>query len=195
MKRKKQGMRWSTKKIYLFVISGVLASLFVLGCTEEPSEDITFDKNNSPDEVFADFVTQESDSGMAKWRLTAPRAKRYNDKKLILLDKPTIEFYDENGAIKTRLDSDAGEYYEDERNMLAYGNVVVKSIDGDILETDSLFWDNQHGKILSNCFVKLTRGRDVMTGYGMECKQDLNSVVIKRDVKATVIDQEGAIVP
>jgi LPS export ABC transporter protein LptC len=195
VKRKKQGMLWSTKKILLFLLVGVLAGLFALGCDEEPSNDITFDKNSAPDEVFADFVTQESDSGQAKWRLTAPNAKRYNDKKLILLEKPTIEFYDENGAIRTRLDSDAGEYYEDKRNMLAYGNVVVTSIDGDVLETDSLLWDNRQGKILSNCFVKLTRGKDVMTGYGMECEQDLNSVVIKRDVKATVIDEAGDIAP
>jgi len=176
-------------------MAGILGLLLAFGCADEPSQDITFDKNSAPDEVFADFVTQESDSGMAQWRLTAPRAKRYKDKQLIVLEKPTIEFYDENGSIRTRLDSDAGEYYEDKRDLLAYGNVVVKSIDGDILETDSLLWDNRRGKILSNCFVKLTRGRDVITGYGMECDDDLNSVDIKRDVKATVIDEDGEIVP
>ncbi|MEJ2720809.1 MAG: LPS export ABC transporter periplasmic protein LptC [bacterium] len=188
-------MRWSTRKIFVLVLAGVLAGLFAFGCSDEPSEDITFDKKGAPDEVFADFVTAESDSGRAQWRLTAPKARRYIDKKLIVLEKPTIEFYDEEGAIRTKLTSDAGEYYEDKRDMLAFGNVVVKSIDGDVLETDSLLWDNRRNKILSNGFVKLTRGRDVITGYGMECDQDLDSVDIKRDVKATVIDEKGDIVP
>ncbi|UCH83111.1 MAG: LPS export ABC transporter periplasmic protein LptC [Candidatus Latescibacterota bacterium] len=188
-------MRWSARKSKLAVTVVVLVAFFALGCADEPTQDITFDKNSAPDEVFADFVTQESDSGMAQWRLTAPHAKRYKDKKLIVLEKPTIEFYDENGAVRTTLDSDNGEYYEDRRDLLAYGNVVVKSVDGDVLETDSLLWDNKKGKILSHSFVKLTRGRDVITGYGMECNDDLNSVDIKRDVKATVIDEDGEIVP
>ncbi|UCG53117.1 MAG: LPS export ABC transporter periplasmic protein LptC, partial [Candidatus Latescibacterota bacterium] len=130
-----------------------------------------------------------------QWRLTAPRAHRYKEEKLIVLEQPTIEFYDKEGAISTKLVSDAGEYYEDKRDMLAYGNVVVESVDGDVLETDSLLWDNSRNKILSNCFVRLTRGRDVITGYGMECDQDLNSVDIKRDVKATVVDEKGEISP
>jgi LPS export ABC transporter protein LptC len=188
-------MQWSRSKIYLIVMTGVIAGMFLFGCSEEPSQELTFDRDSAPDEVFADFVTEESDSGMAQWRLTAPKANRYKEKNLIVLEKPTIEFYDETGAVRTRLDSDAGEYYEDSRDLLAYGNVVVKSIDGDVLETDSLLWDNKRGKILSNSFVKLTRGTDVITGYGMECDQDLSSVDIKRDVKATVIDQDGDITP
>jgi hypothetical protein len=41
--------------------------------------------------------------------------------------------------------------------------------------------------------VRLKRGRDVITGYGLECKEDLGTVDIKRDVKATVVGEEGEI--
>jgi hypothetical protein len=69
----------------------------------------------------------------------------------------------------------------------------VTSVEGDVLETDSLLWDNTQKKILSNSFVKLTRDGDVVTGYGLECKEDLGTVDIKRDVKATVVDGKGDI--
>jgi LPS export ABC transporter protein LptC len=169
----------------------VVAAVFVAACANEPGEVTTYEAGETPDDVFVDFITEETDSGRTTWRLTAPEASRFREKKLVILDNPTIQFYNEQGAIRTTLVSDSGEYYEDTRNLLAFGNVVVTSADGDVLETDSLLWDNEQNKILSDAFVKLTRGRDVITGYGLECRDDLGTVDIKRDVKATVVDEEG----
>ncbi len=175
--------------------AGVLGAVLLggSGCSKEPAEEVTFQRGRTPDEVFADFVTQESDSGLVQWKLTAPKGNRFKDKKLVILENPTIVFYDELGKTRTTLVSDSGEYYEDKRDMLAFGHVVVTSVEGDVLETDSLLWDNTQKKILSNSFVKLTRGGDVVTGYGLECKEDLGTVDIKRDVKATVVDEKGDI--
>jgi LPS export ABC transporter protein LptC len=163
------------------------------GCAEERTETVVIEKGRTPDEVFADFVTQETDSGLVRWKLTAPRASRFKDKQLVVLDRPTIVFYDQAGAVRTTLVSDAGEYDEAKRDMLAFGHVVVTSVDGDVLETDSLVWDNTQKMILSDSFVKLKRGRDVITGYGLECRDDLGTVDIKRNVNATVVDEEGEI--
>jgi LPS export ABC transporter protein LptC len=176
---------------FALVLGAVIA--VTAGCSKEPSETITFDKGRAPDEVFADFVTQESDSGLVRWKLTAPKASRYKDKQLVVLEHPTITFFDQEGKVRTTLVSEAGEYDEGRRGMLAYGHVVVTSVDGDVLETDSLVWDNAQKKILSDSFVKLKRGRDVITGYGLECRDDLGTVDIKRNVNATVIGEEGEI--
>ena len=182
-------MGWSTRIVYVLAVIGLLLA----ACSEEPAEDITFKKSRTADEVFSHFITQESDSGLVRWVLTAPRASRFKEEKLLVLDNPSIEFYDEHGAVRTTLVAESGEYYEDKRNMLAFGNVVVNSVDGDVLETDSLLWSDTEKKILSDSFVKLTRGGDVITGYGLECDEDLGSVNIKRNVKATVIDEKGEI--
>jgi LPS export ABC transporter protein LptC len=171
----------------------VAALAAAAGCSKEPAETITFEKGRTPDEVFADFVTQESDSGLVRWKLTAPKASRFKEKQLVVLDRPTIVFYDRTGNVRTTLVSEAGEYNEARRDMLAYGQVVVTSVDGDVLETDSLVWDNTQKKILSDSFVKLKKGRDVITGYGLECRDDLGTVDIKRNVNATVIDEKGEI--
>ena len=170
-----------------------MLGFLLAACSKESSNEIAFDRGDVPDEVIMDFETTESDSGLALWKLTAPKADRFTDKKLILLDKPRIEFFDENGAHITTLISDLGEYSIETRDMLAFGNVRVETVDGDILETDSLLWLNGRDKIISNSFVKLIRGRDVVTGYGLECDPNLNSVDIKRDVKATIIDEAGEV--
>lgn len=162
-------------------------------CSREVPENVTVRKEHVPDEVFSDFVTMESDSGRVQWKLTAPKANRYNREKLVMLENPVIEFFDKEGQRRTTLVSEAGEYSEETRNMLAFGHVEVQSVGGDLLETDSLFWSSDRDKILSNSFVKLTRGRDVITGYGMECDPNLNSVDIKRNVQATIIDEAGQV--
>ena len=179
-------MRLSTRVLCFIGLLGFLA----VGCSEEPGT-ITFEGGPLPDEVFTDFVTQESDSGLVKWQLNAPRASKFKKRNLVVLEKPVIKFYDDAGALQTTLRSDSGEYYDDSRSMLAFGNVVVVSVANDVLETDSLMWNNDDDRIVSNSFVKLTRGRDVVTGYGLECDQNLSSVNIKRDVKATFHDDGG----
>jgi LPS export ABC transporter protein LptC len=74
--------------------------------------------------------------------------------------------------------------------MFVYGEVVGTSLDGDVLETDTLRYLNVEDKIVSDSFVRLTRGNNVMTGYGLEADNRLSSVDIKRDVKATLVDED-----
>jgi LPS export ABC transporter protein LptC len=169
--------------------------MFATACSQESPEKVSVQtRQDMPDEEFTDFVTQESDSGRVQWKLTAPKADRFSKRKLVLLENPVIEFYDKEGNLQTTLVSKVGEYSEETRDMLAFGDVVVRSVDGDQLETDSLLWSNTRDKILSNSFVKLTRGSDVVTGWGLECDQNLNSVDIKRDVEATISDESGQMV-
>ncbi len=148
-------------------------------------------QSDLPDEIIVEFVTEESDSGRLRWKLSAPHAQRFNKKKVFLMSRPRIKFYDDDGVLKTTLVSERGEYSKETHDMLAYGNVVVTSVDGDILETDSLRYINDDNKIVSDSFVKLTRGNDVITGYGLECDNELSSVDIKRDVRARIIGEEG----
>jgi LPS export ABC transporter protein LptC len=172
----------------------VFVVLLVAACSSEIPEEVPeYQPGQVPDEVFTDFVTEESDSGLTQWRLTAPRANRFAKRKLVLLDKPVIEFFNRQGERTTTLVSEKGKYSEETRDMLAYGNVVVRSVDGDILETDSLRWDSTTDKITTDNFVTLTQGNNVITGWELEADPNLNSVDIKRDVKARIVDKEGAL--
>jgi hypothetical protein len=44
---------------------------------------------------------------------------------------------------------------------------------------------------VSDSFVKLTRGKDVLTGIGLECDHTLESVDIKKDVRAVILEENG----
>ncbi len=146
-----------------------------------------------PDQEFSDFSTVESDSGLVKWKLRAPVARVYNSKKLLVTDDPVIDFYDEDGKIASTLTAKKGEFNQQTHDLTALGNVVVTTSEGYKLETESLVWLQELGEIHSEDFVKVTKGSDVLTGYGLKTDPSLKNVEILRDVKAYLKDEEGNI--
>ncbi len=144
-----------------------------------------------PDQEFSDFKTLESDSALVKWTLKAPVARVYNARKLLVTDDPRIEFFDAAGQLTSILTSDKGEYNQVTHDLTALGHVVVTSIEGYVLETETLVWVEKLGEIHSEDFVKFTRGSDILTGYGLRGDPGLRDVEIKRDVKAYLRDEDG----
>jgi len=171
--------------------AAVLITVAVLACGGKGEGGDPSAGSDLPDEIITGFVTEESDSGYTQWRLSAPVAQRFNKKKVFVMDSPTIHFFDENGQLKTTLVAENGEYSQETHNMFVYGNVVGTSLEGDVLETDTLRYLNVEDKIVSDSFVRLTRGDNVMTGWGLEADNRLSSVDIKRDVKASLVDDNG----
>ena len=176
---------WWRRRRNLFSV--LLAAWIAAGCSSDGSDESAGDSGLA-DEIITGFTTIETDSGKVKWRLGAPTARRFNTRQVFIMERPTIEFFDPAGRLETTLVSESGEYSQETHDMLAYGNVVVTSVAGDVLETDSLRYLNSEDKIVSDCFVKLTRGNDVITGYGLEADNTLSSVDIKRDVNARIVD-------
>jgi len=165
---------------------GTAVLAIAAGCSRQsPSGRSRVDR--VPDEIIRGFVTEESDSGRAQWKLSAPQAQRFSTSQALEMVKPRIQFFDNAGVVKTVLVADSGLYHDDTRDLLAIGNVVVKASRGDVLETDTLRYLNARDMIVTDSFVKLTRGSDVLTGYGLECDRDLNEVVIKRSTKARIM--------
>lgn len=169
----------------------VLVVALALACNDKKAKETPVQANQSPDETMTEFVTQETDSGRVQWKLAAPKATRYNARNVFILDNPKIEFFDQMGNLQTTLTAKNGEYSVLTHDMLAYGNVVATSTKGEILETDSLRYLNEKDKIVSDSHVKLTRGHDVITGIGMEADHTLDSVDIKRNMRARIVEEDG----
>lgn len=169
----------------------IMAAIFSCGRSDRPERSLGGDE--VADQEFTDFTTMESDSGVVKWLLEAPVARIYNVRKLLVTDDPEIKFYDELGRVTSILTADKGEYNKDSHDLTALGNVVVTSSEGYILETESLVWLYELGQIHTEDFVKVTKGRDILTGYGFTGYPELRNIDIKRNVKAYLRDEEGLI--
>ena len=98
-----------------------------------------------------------------------------------------VDFYDENGDYRSTLTSKEGLVRQTRREFWVRGDVVVVS-DSSRLETESLKWDPVQKLITTDDFVRLHRGKDIITGYGMEADSRLENVRILRDVKGSITD-------
>ena len=169
----------------------VIGIVFSCGEGDRPQRSLV--TTEMPDQEFTDFKTMESDSGRVKWILTAPVARIYSARKLLVTDSPRITFYDEHEEISSVLTAAKGEYNQVTHDLTALGNVVVTTTEGYMLETESLVWLHDLGEIHSEDFVKVTREDDVLTGYGFTGYPELKNVDIKRDVRAYLRDKDGVV--
>lgn len=173
------------------IIAAAIGMALSCGESERPQRSLV--TTEMPDQEFTDFTTMESDSGRVKWILKAPVARIYSARRLLVTDSPRISFYDEQGEFSSVLTAEKGEYNQVTHDLTALGNVVITTIEGYVLETESLVWLHDVGEFHSEDFVRVTRGDDVLTGYGFTGYPELRNVDIKRDVRAYLRDRDGLV--
>jgi LPS export ABC transporter protein LptC len=76
-------------------------------------------------------------------------------------------------------------------DMVARGSVVLQTTEGTRMSTEQLQFLNKQQRIVSDVFVRVERGADVLTGYGFESDPDLEHFEFKRRVRAVVGTRSG----
>jgi LPS export ABC transporter protein LptC len=181
------------REMQMLCFAAAILLAMLLSCESADNDGRSVGAQDVPDQEFSDFTTVESDSGVVKWILSAPVARVYNASKLLVTDDPRIEFYNEDGTLASVLIARKGEYNQVTHDLTALGSVVVTSVDGYTLETESLIWVETVEEIHTEDFVRFTKGEDVLTGYGFRSDPNLENVEIFRDVKALLRDDEGIV--
>lgn len=101
-----------------------------------------------------------------------------------------INILDTLGTVSTNIVGDSGVIREAEGILHIYSNVVVFTSDSTKLETEYLWWDSNTNRIKSDQFVRITKHNDVITGYGLDADNELNSIKILNQVSGEVNDAE-----
>lgn len=158
------------------------------GCRSKSSPSTGVAAQSVPDQEARDFALTESSEGKKNWTLLASYAAMYNERHLIDARTVRIEFFDSKGARFSTLLADQGLVDQRNNNLEARGHVRVTTASGIRMETDSLRWLNDRGKIVSDAFVRVTRKYDVVTGWGFESDPSLDHFRLTREVQAEVRD-------
>lgn len=124
-----------------------------------------------------------TDSGLVQMRVTAPVMNHYtNNVPEAYTEMPRgiiVEFFNDSGVVKTTMKANYAIRYEKSKRTEARKNVVVVNVNGEILNTEKLNWDEAHKKIYTDAFVKITTKKDVLKGTGMEANQDFTEYEIR----------------
>jgi LPS export ABC transporter protein LptC len=139
-----------------------------------------------PDQIIENSTITFSEEGVKSATIFAEYVAVYEKLDLKKARKLHVDFYGEDGSQTSVLLADSGVIQERKQKVEALGNVVVTTQQGVKLTTESLRWNPQDDKIVTDDFVTITKGRDVITGYGLEADQELKHFVIKEKVKGEI---------
>jgi len=159
-----------------------LVVLVVAGCREKV---VTGPEQSLPNQVVDSFVLHESNSGQKLYMMEAERAYVYDGDQRVDVVKPSVTFYDENGAVHSHLFADAGTIYSRNEDLVARGNVVVRTEDGTSLATDSLCWSNVQRIVRTDAPVEISTPKGVIRGQGLISDAGLNKIQIQSEVRGT----------
>jgi len=169
------------------VCLGLVILLLISACGKDELKAPEFPQE-VPDQVMENTTITFTEEGVKSAVIYAQHLAVYEKLDLKKAKGVRVDFYDQEGNHTSVLIADSGLIQEKRQNLEALGNVVVTTEEGIQLETQSLRWDPQKRKIVSDDFVKITKKKDVITGYGLEADEELKHFVIKKSVKGKITE-------
>lgn len=138
--------------------TALLISTVILACSvDKRDESVPQVEQDYPDQESWDATIYLTRMGKVAGFLKAGHIQKYSQKNMtLLLDSITVDFYNEQGQHTSVLTAWGGKVNDLTQDMLAFGNVVVISDSGVTLFTDTLKWDNQRQKIVSEIPIMIT---------------------------------------
>lgn len=134
-----------------------------------------------------------TDSAKIQIRIKAIELNRYGNASEPYMEFPQgieVLFYDDQSNVSSQLTANFAVYYEMQKLWEARDSVVAINVNGELLNTDLLFWDEEKGLIYSTRFVKITTSDEVLFGEGLEANQDFTDWVIKKPKGTIYLEEE-----
>ncbi|MBD3170458.1 MAG: LPS export ABC transporter periplasmic protein LptC [candidate division Zixibacteria bacterium] len=172
---------------HLKYLIALLLILSFSGCTDpEPPRTNEQSVEYPQSELYNSTIILTA-KGVKNTELNAEYIAKYKDKKETFTRGIDAVFYNEEGEKISDLVADSGWVNEETQMMEVLGNVVVVNDEGVKLETESLRWDPQIDKIVTDDFVKITtEDGDILTGYGLQTDQRLRKFKILKNVQGKI---------
>ena len=165
--------------------TALAVAFIVYSCKGKQSEAEAQNLAETPVQIVEDMLMQQTEYGMVKMRAESPRMEKYEKDTLQYELFPAGFFvyaFDESGKLETEIVADNARHmkYKDGRETWeAYGNVVVKNlINQEVMETDTLYWNQETEMIYTHCYVRIISPDGFAQGYGMEADQRARSYTL-----------------
>ena len=169
------------------IATATAVAFVVYSCKGKLAEADEIRLGETPVQTVDDMFIVQTENSVMKLRAEAPLMERYENDTLSYELFPkgiSVYGYTEEGMLETEIVADNARHlkFKDGRETWeAFGNVVVTNlINQEIMETDTLYWDQKNERIYTHCYVRMYSPKGFMQGYGMESDQRArNSIIFK----------------
>ena len=160
--------------------------MIIVSCGKEDKRhraDAITNRASMPALEAYDVSTLISDSGITRYRMTAPKWLVFDK-----ADTPYWEFpegvYLEKFNLQLKADAtveaDYAYYNEPAQRWTLIGNVKALNLEGERFETPLLYWDQKSEKVYSDSSIVIIRDQSIITGVGFVSNQEMTKYTIKR---------------
>ncbi|MFO7921362.1 MAG: LPS export ABC transporter periplasmic protein LptC [Nioella sp.] len=154
------------------------AALVACGGGEDPVAGSGF-RDLPADHMALDLDTDIKDMGALRARLHADTAYVWEDSAKTLMFPVDLKLYDKNGAQTAHLTADEGELHSQTNKMVARGNVVLVTTDGERrILTEELHYDPQRDRIWSDVHTVMFEGESRLEGAGFRANSEMTDIEV-----------------
>ena len=194
------------------IATATAVAFVVYSCKGKLAEADEIRLGETPVQTVDDMLIVQTENSVMKLRAEAPLMERYENDTLSYELFPkgiSVYGYTEEGMLETEIVADNARHlkFKDGRETWeAFGNVVVTNlINQEIMETDTLYWDQKNERIYTHCYVRMYSPDGFAQGYGMQSDQRArdtelfnpfnNYAITTQDSTKVVIDSVNFIGP
>ncbi len=163
-------------KLTRILLPGILLSVMVLACKNDPKEiNALVTKGAQQEDKAEDVTILYSDNGHVKMKLYAKEFVKNDVAKPPYTEMRKglkVEFFDDSLNVESTLNARYARYYEKQNNILIRDSIVIVNKKGEKLNTEELVWNQSAKKLFTEKFVKITTPTQVMYGDGLEANED-----------------------
>ena len=153
------------------------------------------DRTKIPRLHATEITTVISDSGITRYRISASRWDIYDRAMPPYWEFPKgihLERFDQSLKVDANIHSLYAKFNENEQLWELRGMVRAINLQGELFETEQLFWNQRQEKFYSDTLIKITQATRIITGIGFESNQTMSKYLIKRPQGIfPVNDKEG----
>ena len=163
-----------------FILTGIVV-VFFASCGEQSTASLPAHPYDGPLRTLDNAIIKHSEEAVIKAEIKAEKLLELQNGDKEFPFGMAIEFFDEKGDITGTLRADYAYYTIEENRWKATGDVVVNNIKNkEILRSEELFWEPKEENISTDKFVRIESPEQVISGTGLQAKQDFSSWTIKK---------------
>jgi len=170
----------------------VLFLLFSCASNETEQIDPVINRADIPRLHALDVTTVISDSGITRYRINTPQWDIYDRSSQPYWEFPVgvhFERFDEMLNVDANIHCEYAKYLENEQLWELKGNVRATNIQGELFETEHLFWNQRSEKIYSDSLIKITQENYIINGIGFESNQEMTKYQVKNTTGVIPVEE------
>jgi LPS export ABC transporter protein LptC len=175
-------------------ITVVVVLLLAVACGKDKPDTIAAieDRSALPKLHASDITTVISDSGVTRYRISAPQWNVYDKANQPYWEFPDgihFEKFDLNLMVDANIHANYARFNENEQLWELKGNVRSTNLQGELFETEQMFWNQRDERFYSDSLIKITQKSHIITGIGFESNQSMTRYVIRQPQGIFPIDE------